>query len=124
MLRINFDALGIAASILCAIHCALLPLLLSSLPLLGINIINNQGFEFFMIFLAFAIGIYSLWHGYKKHHQKILPVILFSLGIMLLFIKQFIHQYFLILLIPAVILIVSAHIINYRSCSKAGCRNH
>lgn len=124
MVRINFDALGIATSVLCAIHCALLPLLLSSLPLLGINIINNQGFEFFMIFLAFVIGIYSLWHGYKKHHQKILPVILFSLGIILLFTKQFFHQHFLILLIPAVILIVSAHVINYRSCSKAGCSNH
>ncbi|MFZ9660957.1 MAG: MerC domain-containing protein [Chitinophagaceae bacterium] len=102
----------------------MLPLLLSSLPLFGINIINNQGFEFFMIFLAFGIGIYSLWHGYKKHHQKILPVILFTLGILLLFIKQFFHQHFLILLIPAVILIVSAHIINFRACSKAGCQTH
>lgn len=124
MFRINFDALGIATSIICAIHCALLPLLLSSLPLFGINIINNQAFEFFMIFLAFAIGIYSLWHGYKKHHQRILPVILFSLGIILLFIKQYLHQHFLILLIPAVILIVSSHIINFRSCSKAGCQSH
>lgn len=124
MHRINFDALGIAASILCAIHCALLPLLVSSLPLFGINIINNEGFEFFMIFLAFAIGVYSLWHGYKKHHQKILPVILFTLGIILLFIKQFFHQHFLLLLIPAVILIVSAHIMNYISCSRAGCQTH
>ncbi|HAL95914.1 MAG TPA: MerC domain-containing protein, partial [Chitinophagaceae bacterium] len=30
--RINWDALGISASIACAIHCALLPLFLSSLP--------------------------------------------------------------------------------------------
>jgi MerC mercury resistance protein len=121
MLRINYDALGIAASVACAIHCAVLPLLLSSLPFFGINIINNTNFEFFMIFLALIIGLYSLLHGYKKHHHKILPVTLFSMGISLLFLKQFFHTYFLLFLIPAVILIVSAHWLNYRACRKASC---
>jgi uncharacterized membrane protein len=121
MLRINYDALGIAASVACAIHCAILPLLLTSLPFFGINIINNTNFEFFMIFLALIIGLYSLLHGYKKHHHKILPVTLFSMGISLLFLKQFFHTYFLIFLIPAVILIVSAHWLNYRACRKASC---
>ena len=31
-LKINWDALGIATSLACAIHCAVLPLLLTSLP--------------------------------------------------------------------------------------------
>ena len=44
-LRINWDAIGISASIACAIHCALLPLFLTSLPLFGINIIHNLVFE-------------------------------------------------------------------------------
>jgi hypothetical protein len=121
MFRINYDALGIATSIACAIHCAVLPLLLSSLPFLGINIVNNTMFEFFMIFLALGIGLYSLMHGYKKHHHKILPIILFSIGIFLLFLKQFLHTYFLFFLIPAVILIVNAHWLNYRYCRKASC---
>jgi MerC mercury resistance protein len=121
MFRINYDALGITASIACAIHCAVLPLLLSSLPFFGINIINNTTFEFFMIFLALAIGLYSLIHGYKKHHHNILPIILFSCGISLLFLKQLFHTYFLLFLIPAVILIVSAHWLNYKSCRKASC---
>ncbi len=63
-LRINWDALGIATSLACAIHCALLPLFLSSLSLFGINIINNLLFEAGMILLAFGIGGYSLYHGY------------------------------------------------------------
>lgn len=121
MFRINYDALGIAASVACAIHCAILPLLLSSLPFFGINIINNTNFEFLMIFLALLIGLYSLTHGYKKHHHKILPIVLFSLGISLLFLKQFYHNNLLLFLIPAVILIVSAHWLNYRSCRKSSC---
>lgn len=121
MFRINYDALGIAASVACAIHCAILPLLLSSLPFFGINIINNTNFEFLMIFLALLIGLYSLTHGYKKHHHKPLPIVLFSLGILLLFLKQFYHNYLLVFLIPAVVLIVSAHWLNYRSCRKSSC---
>jgi uncharacterized membrane protein len=121
MFRINYDALGIAASVACAIHCAILPLLLSSLPFFGINIINNSNFEFLMIFLALLIGLYSLTHGYKKHHHKALPIVLFSMGISLLFLKQLYHNYLLVFLIPAVILIVSAHWINFRSCKKSSC---
>src|SRR5215831_12917410 len=112
--RINWDALGVGASLACAIHCAILPLLLTSLPILGVNIIENVGFEYFMIFLAIAIGLYSLWHGYRKHHNDRLPMILFLLGAILLFAKQLWHNYELWILPFAVVLIVSAHIMNYR----------
>ncbi|MEY4572751.1 MAG: hypothetical protein RLZ10_1999 [Bacteroidota bacterium] len=124
MFKINYDALGIAASIACAIHCAVLPLIMSSLPILGINIINNFWFEIFMIVLAMAIGLHSLTHGFKKHHHRVLPIIVFVIGIGLLLVKQILHQYQLWFLVPAVILIVSAHYINYRQCRIADhCHN-
>jgi hypothetical protein len=112
--KINWDALGIGASLACAIHCAVLPLVVTSLPLLGINIINNNAFEYFMIVLAFAIGSYVLWHGYRKHHLRIFPILSFTAGILLLLAKQHWHQYELFILPFAVIFIVSAHVINFR----------
>lgn len=115
-MKINWDALGITASVACAIHCAVLPLFLSSLPLFGINIIHNLLFEAGMIVLAFAIGTYSFYHGYKKHHHSLFPFILFTLGITLLVAKHFTAGFEIILLIPAVILIVTAHLVNFRSC--------
>lgn len=114
--KINWDALGVGASLACAIHCALLPLFLSSLPLFGINIIHNIGFEIGMILLALAIGSYSMYHGYKKHHHSLLPLILFFSGFIFLVLKQFFIQYEAWLLIPAVALIITAHLINYKSC--------
>ena len=124
MFKINYDALGIAASIACAIHCAVLPLIMSSLPILGINIINNFWFEIFMIVLAMGIGLHSLTHGFKKHHHRVLPIIVFIIGISLLLVKQILHQYQIWFLVPAVILIVSAHYINYRQCRIADhCHN-
>jgi uncharacterized membrane protein YoaK (UPF0700 family) len=114
--KINWDAFGIAASVACAIHCAVLPLILSSLPLFGINIIENQGFEFLMIALAFVVGVYSLYHGRKKHHHSYYPMIIFAAGISLLFIKSMLHSHSLMLLLPAVSLVVVAHYVNYKLC--------
>jgi len=114
--KINWDALGIVTSVACAIHCAILPLLLSSLPLFGINIIDNIYFEYFMIIIAFVIGVYSLYHGFKKHHHSYFPLSIFSIGFVLLFAKQWWHNQQIWLLIPAVILIITAHFINFRFC--------
>lgn len=115
-LKINWDALGVTASLACAIHCALLPLFLSSLPLFGINIIENLSFEYGMIALAFAIGSYSLYHGRKKHHHSAVPLGLFAVGILFLLAKMRWHDWRHWLLIPAVICIVTAHFLNFRLC--------
>jgi hypothetical protein len=114
--NINWDALGIGASLACAIHCALLPLFLSSLPLFGVNIINNTFFEVGMIVLALCIGSYSLYHGYKKHHHNLLPLLLFFAGFVFLVLKQFFIQFETWLLIPAVALIITSHLLNFKFC--------
>jgi hypothetical protein len=120
-LKVNWDGLGIITSLLCAVHCALLPVLLTSLPLFGVNIIHNLLFEWGMIAIAAAVGAYSLYHGFIKHHQQWLPAILFAVGILFLITKQLFHQYEIWLLIPAVLLIVTAHYQNYRLCHLSKC---
>ncbi len=65
-MKINWDALGVTASLACAIHCAVLPLLGISLPLLGVDLVQSRPFEFGMIALAFVIGIYALTHGFPQ----------------------------------------------------------
>ena len=112
--------MGITATVACAIHCALLPLFLSSLPLFGINIIDNILFEVGMIILAFLIGGYSLLNGYLKHHHRFFPLVMFSAGIGFLLLKQFYHHLQYWFLVPAVILIVTAHYYNWRSIRAAG----
>ncbi len=117
--KINWDGLGITASVACAVHCALLPLFLTSLPFFGIELIDNFSFEIGMILIAGAIGFYSLIHGYKKHHHQILPLLLFIIGICFLCAKQAWHQWQLWLLPPAVFFIITAHYFNYKACKKA-----
>jgi len=112
--KINLDVLGITASVLCAIHCAVLPLVLASLPVLGINIIHNAYFEYGMILLAFLVGSWALLHGFRRHHGRLIPLLLFTGGLLLLVAKQIWHAYELRFLPFAVVLIVGAHVLNYR----------
>jgi hypothetical protein len=111
--NVNLDALGITTSLACAIHCAVLPFLISSLPIFGINIIENARFEFFMIVLACLIGCLALFHGFRKHHHNIIPIVVFFGGMLLLFAKQTWHAWQLWFLVPAVICILLAHLLNF-----------
>lgn len=113
--------MGIVTSVACAIHCALLPVVVSSLPVFGINIIHNSLFEWGMIGLAFVVGSYSLFHGYVRHHRSLVPVYTFTAGFMFLILKQIFHpieNWFLILAVP---LIIGAHYYNYRLCHRSKC---
>jgi hypothetical protein len=114
--KINWDALGISASLACAIHCALLPLFFTSLPIFGVNVIENRHFELIMVLLAFVVGTISLYHGFKKHHHRVLPILVFCAGFIFLVLKLFFVQYEYWLLVPAVSGIIFAHLINYKAC--------
>ncbi|MGG9970691.1 MerC domain-containing protein [Ferruginibacter sp. SUN002] len=120
-LKLNWDALGIGTSVACAIHCAVLPIMATSLPVFGVNIIHNAVFEWGMIAMAFAIGSYSLYHGHIKHHRSFLPIAIFTIGFLFLILKQFLPTIEVPLLIIAVLMIISAHYYNYRLCHRSKC---
>jgi hypothetical protein len=121
--KVNWDAMGIATSLLCAIHCALLPVIMTTLPIFGINIIHNSFFEWGMIGLAFCIGIIALIHGYFKHHHSFTPILIFSTGFVFLVSKQFFASLEYWFLAVAVFCIVSAHIYNFYICHQSKCNS-
>ena len=90
--RVNWDLMGTITSVVCAIHCAILPLILTSLPVLGINIINNSPFEWMMIVIAFIVGCYALTHGYRHHHKNWKPLLVFTAGFIFLILKQVLYE--------------------------------
>jgi hypothetical protein len=121
-IKINWDGLGIVTSIACAIHCIVLPLTITSLPLFGINIINNVAFEWGMILFAFVVGVYALWHGYNTHHKNSSPLLLFTIGFIILVAKQFLpHTIEHYVVLAAVPFIIAGHYTNYKLCRKSKC---
>lgn len=61
------DRLGASGSILCAIHCALLPLVIAAVPALGLTALANDGFEFGFVVFASLLGLFSIIWGYRRH---------------------------------------------------------
>jgi len=116
--KLNWDALGVAVSVACAIHCAVLPLVLATLPVLGINVLHNPGFECGMIGLAFLIGARAFWHGFRLHHRRFLPSVLFAVAILFLIAKQVWRQYEGVFVGLGVLFILGAHGLNYRLCRR------
>ncbi len=122
-IKLNWDGVGIVTSVACAIHCGLLPVILPVLPLFGVNIVHNSFFEWGMILLAFVVGIFSLYHGFIRHHHSYKPVVVFVFGFGFLISKQFFLLHDKILLLLAVIFIISAHLYNYKMCKKNTCHS-
>jgi hypothetical protein len=64
---LGLDRLGATGSLLCAIHCALIPLLIALLPSLGLAIWFGEGFERGFVLFATLLGLFTLLWGYRRH---------------------------------------------------------
>lgn len=67
--RSLLDRLGATGSLLCAVHCALVPLLIALAPTLGAAGWLDGGFEFGFVLFATGLGLYSLVTGYRRHGE-------------------------------------------------------
>jgi hypothetical protein len=61
------DRFGALASMLCAIHCALLPLIFGVLPALGLGFLAGHAFEQVFVSFAILLASISLLFGLRRH---------------------------------------------------------
>ena len=61
------DRLGATGSLVCAVHCALLPLVIALLPSLGIALWLGEDFELGFVTFATLLGVFTLVWGYRRH---------------------------------------------------------
>ena len=62
----SLDRIGATGSMVCAVHCAALPLLLALMPAVGAGL-AGAGFEIGFILFASAMALSSLILGYRRH---------------------------------------------------------
>ena len=63
------DRFGATASFLCAVHCALLPLVIASLPAIGLGFLANHRFERGFIAFASVLALTTLIIGFRRHQK-------------------------------------------------------
>lgn len=61
------DRLGVAASTLCAVHCALLPVLAAVLPALGLSLGGFGDIDQAFVLFASVLGISTIGLGWRRH---------------------------------------------------------
>jgi hypothetical protein len=63
------DRLGATGSLICAIHCAVLPVLLALVPSLGIAAWFGENFEQGFAMFATGLGVTTMLWGYRRHRD-------------------------------------------------------
>lgn len=112
----RLDNIGMTASTLCAIHCAVVPLIFTGLPLMGLGFLANAWVEWGMITFALAIGTYSIGLSYRRTHHRVVPLLMLILGFAIIMAGHaFAHGKTEALIVPVGgLLIAAAHYVNYK----------
>ena len=74
------DWIGVAASLLCAIHCAAMPFVVGFLPLLGLSFLADPSFHQWMVAVCLALALVAFVPGWRRHH-RVTPAIIGVLGL-------------------------------------------
>lgn len=113
--RTLWDWVGIVATALCALHCLMLPLLLPILALGGLGVIADPVFEHAVLAATALLAAVVLWHGYRRHHGRALPLVLAAIGVLLYAVRmQFGTAVEPLVLSLGAGCVVGAHLLNLR----------
>jgi hypothetical protein len=109
------DSAGFVASLVCAIHCSAIPVLIS-LGLIGSGSwLHNHAFDWIIIGLGFVFAGYSIVGDYLSRHRKIYPVLMAFTGFAFLLIGMIEHHgWMLIFSVLGGILVASSHLLNWK----------
>nr|WP_133001188.1 MerC domain-containing protein [Luteimonas arsenica] len=120
------DRIGFAASFLCALHCALLPLALALMPALGLSLGGWVDIDQAVTVFATLLGITTLAIGYRRHRAFRAWMLLVP-GLALVWLGAFspLHDHGLLhaaLMTAGGLAIAGAHLVNLRLTHAATVR--
>jgi hypothetical protein len=75
------EKVGVFLSLLCAIHCLTLPIILFVAPYLASSFAFSVTAEWILVVVSFGLALLLLWQDYREHRK---PMPLYFLGIAVL----------------------------------------
>ncbi|TCK80878.1 MerC mercury resistance protein [Albibacterium bauzanense] len=112
----KLDGVGFTASTLCAVHCALMPFVIAFLPLIGLGFLVESWVETSITAFSIVVGIGSLIPSYRKYHHNRKPLIILTIGFVLIFGAHFLgfHEMEPILVPLGGFCIAASHYFNWK----------
>ena len=112
------DRVGMWASVMCAVHCALLPVVLALLPALGLGAFSLVDIDQAFVVFATVLGVTTMTLGYRRHRAFSAWFLLIA-GLVLVWANTFtaLHDHSVwhaVMMVIGGLLIASAHFVNLR----------
>ena len=118
---------GVWASIICAVHCTILPLLMILLPTAGVYLFINETFEFVLLGISLMFNITNVCFGYRQHKSNKAVGVL-ALGLFVFVVGRLMHNHsddhkihfdlFNIFMVAGGLLMALSSLINDKLCSQ------
>ncbi len=123
---LHADFFGFSASMLCAVHCAIWPVLIAVGAFGGLSWLTDDLLEWFFIGLTLVIAAWSLLNSYFKVHRNPVPLLIVVSGFGMLIFNHLLHNHHhhhtdqtgIITAVLGGLLIALAHYINWRMLDK------
>ncbi len=113
--NINPDTAGFFTSMLCAIHCSSIPVLISLGLLSSSSWLHNHMIDWVVIGIGILIATYSLIGDYLKLHKNLTPLLMAGVGFVFLFLGMIEHHgWMLVFSVVGGLLVASSHLYNHR----------
>jgi len=115
----KLDIYGMAASIICAVHCAAIPVLFTFGSAYMADILHHPVFEIGFLLIAIVIAVWSLGKSYLYHHHDKRPLIAGVFGVALVTLGVVLHAWQITL--PGGLILAAAHFWNFKLLKSCGC---
>jgi len=110
------DIIALTSSLICAVHCAAVPILLSFSSLASLHFLHHPMIEWSFISLGLVFVIVSLWPSYKKIHFNAKPlfVALVGFGLIALGRLNSTETWEVVNTVTGAVVVSSAHFVNWK----------
>ena len=121
----HVDLAGFSASMLCAIHCAALPVILTLGATGGLNWLESPVLEIFFIVTSIVIAVFALGRNFRKHKHIRLAIQVVAAGFALIIVSRLMPHGDLHHILSAIggVTIAAGHILNWHLAKTSPCCN-
>lgn len=122
----TIDLIALSSSLICAVHCAAIPVVLSFSSLGSLHFLGNPYIEWTFISFGLVFVLTSLWPSYKKVHHRTKPLLLAGLGFAFIGIGR-LHLTELWEIVNTVLgasIVALAHYLNWKLIRAKGNHKH
>jgi hypothetical protein len=118
--QLSLDVTGFWVSVLCALHCVAVPILLSFAAFGSWAVLEEPSIEYTVLGISTVLGVGSLLTSYFRHHRKLTAIGILIAGFTFIAISRQTDKEILegMLTATGASLVAWSHVVNFRLCKN------